>query len=141
MGTLVNGIKEIFATAKTNGSNVMLCGNDGTPDGHMTMDSLANALGGKGLIRSKVIQIQPNESVRLGVQCDCVLVHADMRYFNGNKMVSVDTNGIHVVFDKSSQGGFDSYLRFFGNNAVWVENISSITLKIGVISFFETYIA
>lgn len=47
MGTLVNGIKEIFATAKTTGSNVMLCGNDGTPDGHMTMDNLASVLGGK----------------------------------------------------------------------------------------------
>lgn len=46
MGTLVNGIKEIFATAKTTGSNVMLCGNDGTPDGHMTMDNLASVLGG-----------------------------------------------------------------------------------------------
>lgn len=46
MGTLANGIKEIFATAKTTGSNVMLCGNDGTPDGHMTMSNLASVLGG-----------------------------------------------------------------------------------------------
>ena len=45
MGTLVNGIKEIFATEKTTGSNIMLCGNDGTPDGHMTMDNLASVLG------------------------------------------------------------------------------------------------
>lgn len=45
MGTLVNGIKEIFATAKTTGSNVMLCGNDGTPDGHMTMAILGETLG------------------------------------------------------------------------------------------------
>ena len=45
MGTLVNGIKEIFATAKTTGSNVMLCGNDGTPDGHMAMANLAGVLG------------------------------------------------------------------------------------------------
>ena len=45
MGTLAAGIKEIFATAKTTGSNVMLCGNDGTPDGHMTMDNLASVLG------------------------------------------------------------------------------------------------
>ena len=45
MGTLAEGIKEIFATAKTTGSNVMLCGNDGTPDGHMTMDNLASVLG------------------------------------------------------------------------------------------------
>lgn len=51
MGTLVNGIKEIFATAKTTGSNVMLCGNDGTPDGHMTMTNLASALGGTLLTR------------------------------------------------------------------------------------------
>lgn len=101
------------------------------------LSPLANALGGQGLIRSKVIQIQPNEIVLLGGQCDCVLVHADTRYFNGNKMVSVDTNGMHVVFNESSQGGFDSYLRFFGSNEVWVENISSYTLKIGAISFFE----
>jgi hypothetical protein len=46
MGTLAAGIKEIFATAKTTGSNVMLCGNDGTPDGHMTMANPANVLGG-----------------------------------------------------------------------------------------------
>lgn len=46
MGTLAEGIKEIFATAKTTGSNVMLCGNDGTPDGHMTMANLASVLGG-----------------------------------------------------------------------------------------------
>lgn len=45
MGTLVNGIKEIFETAKTTGSNVMICGNDGTPDGHMTMTNLAGVLG------------------------------------------------------------------------------------------------
>lgn len=51
MGTLVNGIKEIFATAKTTGSNVMLCGNDGTPDGHMAMANLASALGGTLLTR------------------------------------------------------------------------------------------
>lgn len=51
MGTLVNGIKEIFATEKTTGYNVMLCGNDGTPDGHMTMDNLASTLGGTLLTR------------------------------------------------------------------------------------------
>ena len=51
MGTLAAGIKEIFATAKTTGSNVMLCGNDGTPDGHMTMAKLASALGGTLLTR------------------------------------------------------------------------------------------
>ena len=45
MGTLTAGIKEIFSSAKTTGTNVMLCGNDGTPDGHMTMDNLANVLG------------------------------------------------------------------------------------------------
>lgn len=51
MGTLAAGIKEIFATANTTGSNVMLCGNDGTPDGHMTMANLASALGGTLLTR------------------------------------------------------------------------------------------
>lgn len=51
MGTLVNGIKEIFATAKTTGSNVMLCGNDGTPGGHIAMANLASALGGTLLTR------------------------------------------------------------------------------------------
>ena len=45
MGTLAEGIKEIFATAKTTGYNVMLCGNDGTPDGHMTMAKLGETLG------------------------------------------------------------------------------------------------
>lgn len=45
MGTLAEGIKEIFATAKATGSNVMLCGNDGTPDGHITMYNLASVLG------------------------------------------------------------------------------------------------
>lgn len=48
MGTLAAGIKEIFATAKTTGSNVMLCGNDGTPDGHMTIANLASVLGASG---------------------------------------------------------------------------------------------
>ena len=47
MGTLAAGIKEIFATAKTIGSNVMLCGNDGMPDGHITMANLASVLGGQ----------------------------------------------------------------------------------------------
>ena len=50
MGTLAAGIKEIFATAKTTGSNVMLCGNDGTPDGHMTMANLASVLGDNNYI-------------------------------------------------------------------------------------------
>ena len=45
MGTLAEGIKEIFETAKNTGSNVMLCGNDGTPDGHMTMAILGETLG------------------------------------------------------------------------------------------------
>ena len=73
----------------------------------------------------------------MGGQCACVLIHADTDYFNGNKMVSADTDGIHVVFDESSQGGFDSYLRFFGSNEVWVENISSVTLVINAINFFN----
>lgn len=46
MGTLAEGIKEIFGTTKQSGTNVMLCGNDGTPDGHMTMANLASVLGG-----------------------------------------------------------------------------------------------
>jgi len=55
MGTLAAGIKEIFATAKTTGSNVMLCGNDGTPDGHMTMENLASVLGGLQGVYEKFI--------------------------------------------------------------------------------------
>ena len=45
MGTLAAGIKEIFETTKQSGTNVMLCGNDGTPDGHMTMAKLGETLG------------------------------------------------------------------------------------------------
>lgn len=45
MGTLAAGIKDIFSTAKTTGTNVMLSTNDGTPDGHMTMENLASVLG------------------------------------------------------------------------------------------------
>lgn len=45
MGTLADGIKEIFATAKTTGTNVMICTNNGTPDGHITMANLASVLG------------------------------------------------------------------------------------------------
>ena len=45
MGTLAAGIKEIFETTKQSGTNVMLCGNDGTPDGHMTMAILGETLG------------------------------------------------------------------------------------------------
>lgn len=45
MGTLAAGIKDIFSTAKTTGTNVMLSGNDGTPDGHITMANLASVLG------------------------------------------------------------------------------------------------
>lgn len=40
MGTLVNGLKDIFSTPKNTGTNVMLCGNDGTPDGHITFSNL-----------------------------------------------------------------------------------------------------
>lgn len=61
MGTLVNGIKEIFATAKTTGSNVMLCGNDGTPDGHMTMDNLASVLGALFHMFNYTYEIQSGE--------------------------------------------------------------------------------
>lgn len=53
MGTLTAGIKEIFSSAKTTGSNVMLCGNDGTPDGHITMANLANVLGVPQLLASQ----------------------------------------------------------------------------------------
>lgn len=59
MGTLAEGIKEIFATAKTTGSNVMLCGNDGTPDGHMTMANLASVLGGAFKNRSDTNGLVP----------------------------------------------------------------------------------
>lgn len=45
MGALADGIKEIFATAKTTGTNVMICTNDGTPDGHITTSNLASVLG------------------------------------------------------------------------------------------------
>lgn len=51
MGTLAAGIKEIFSTEKNTGSNVMICGNDGTPDGHMAMANLASVLGGTLLTR------------------------------------------------------------------------------------------
>lgn len=45
MGTLAAGIKDIFSTAKTYGTNVMLSGNDGTPEGHISMANLASVLG------------------------------------------------------------------------------------------------
>jgi hypothetical protein len=61
MGTLAAGIKEIFATAKTTGSNVMLCGNDGTPDGHMTMANLASVLGGLYLTKGLVENVDAND--------------------------------------------------------------------------------
>lgn len=44
MGTLVNGLKDIFSPEKATGTNVMLCGNDGTPDGHTTLNNLKNAM-------------------------------------------------------------------------------------------------
>ena len=64
MGTLAAGIKEIFATAKTTGSNVMLCGNDGTPDGHMTMANLASVLGDSNV---NINSTSPSEIRKAGI--------------------------------------------------------------------------
>lgn len=74
MGTLAEGIKEIFATAKNTGSNVMLCGNDGTPDGHITMANLAIVLGVLGDMNNDTLLSLPthdaNDAV-YGVQYWC----------------------------------------------------------------------
>lgn len=51
-------------------------------------------------------------------------------------MVTSDTNGIHVVYDYSTQGGFDVFLRFFGDNDVRVENISDRQLYVRYINLF-----
>lgn len=48
MGTLINGIKEIFASASQNSpTNIPTCASDGTPNGNITIANLASVLGGK----------------------------------------------------------------------------------------------
>lgn len=46
MGTLINGIKEIFASAsQTSPTNIPTCAADGTPNGNITIANLASVLG------------------------------------------------------------------------------------------------
>ena len=45
MGTLQNGMKELFQTAQTTPTSLPTCGDDGTPTGHITAKNLANLLG------------------------------------------------------------------------------------------------
>lgn len=46
MGTLINGIKEIFASASQNSpTNIPTCASDGTPNGNITIANLASVLG------------------------------------------------------------------------------------------------
>ena len=108
----------------------------------LTLANAASLLGGGAnyvndrLIGIKEISLQPNETANLAGQCGCVIVYADIREFNGTKMVTTDTEGVHVVYDYSTQGGFDSYLRFFGSNELNVENISEYTLSVRYIRLF-----
>lgn len=70
MGTLANGIKEVFATAKTTGTNVMMCGNDGTPDGHITMANLASVIGAEGMTVLSGANRDPDTIIKAGAyQC------------------------------------------------------------------------
>lgn len=46
MGTLVNGIKEIFATSQTTATHLPVCASDGTPQGRISVGDLVSVLGG-----------------------------------------------------------------------------------------------
>lgn len=56
MGTLVNGIKEIFATSQSTATHVPVCASDGTPQGRISVGDLASVLGG----------IKPNGHIQSG---------------------------------------------------------------------------
>ena len=45
MGTLLNGIKDIFSTSKTTATHLPVCASDGTPQGRISVGDLASVLG------------------------------------------------------------------------------------------------
>lgn len=47
MGTLANGIKDIFSTSQTTATHLPVCASDGTPQGRISVGDLASVLGGK----------------------------------------------------------------------------------------------
>lgn len=46
MGTLANGIKDIFSTSQTTATHLPVCASDGTPQGRISVGDLASVLGG-----------------------------------------------------------------------------------------------
>lgn len=103
MGTLAAGIKEIFATAKTTGSNVMLCGNDGTPDGHMTMANLASVLGAMPSFNNT----DPDKTFTRGVYACAPTINGSIYY------------GLLIVFESY---GFISQVLYSANSAFFRRN-------------------
>lgn len=48
MGTLANGIKDIFSTSQTTATHLPVCASDGTPQGRISVGDLASVLGVQG---------------------------------------------------------------------------------------------
>lgn len=127
MGTLVAGIKEIFATTKTTGSNVMLCGNDGTPDGHMTMANLASVLG----VANDVTSGSANSFIISGKYFLRASVTDTPFHSNAESLLEVfagSSINYYILQRVSSYGGFqDFYIRYSLNNGKsWSEWIGFV---------------
>lgn len=55
MGTLANGIKDIFSTSRTTATHLPVCASDGTPQGRISVSDLASVLGGM-IIRTQQLE-------------------------------------------------------------------------------------
>lgn len=121
MGTLVNGIKEIFATAKTTGSNVILCGNDGTPDGHMTMANLASVLG-VTMLSGKLVDVSNQDENYWNSICGDNYIGKIVTGYNttkGGSMVSIGTSGYTIQIFKSYNASKTEIRNYYIDTLAW----------------------
>lgn len=112
MGTLINGIKDIFSTSKTTATHLPVCASDGTPQGRISVGDLANVLGDIYLIKGQISNIDINTLKINGAyrtvsgitnlpsnlsSVEGVLVVNDAVFTSGNHTVTVQTFFSHAT--------------------------------------------
>lgn len=92
MGTLLNGIKEIFATSQSTATHLPVCASDGTPQGRISVGDLASVLGGMmprnmsvnfdcNTIKETSLYVSTNDQIVASI------INAPYTYTGGNAML------------------------------------------------------
>lgn len=77
MGTLLNGIKEIFATSQSTATHLPVCASDGTPQGRISVGDLASVLGVLSDIAKGVFSVRIYNGDANDLDSGCVYITSD----------------------------------------------------------------